>query len=99
MEWFGFSLCVGVAPMTLEPRGGQERLLWMQGREQVELHCQRPWPPAQVWGHCDPGPAQGGQLAVTGPVPPWSLTVTARAGVPRQGIPCCGCPEHHSELS
>lgn len=41
----------------------------LRGREQVELHCQRPWPPAQVWGHCDPEPAQGGQLAVTEPVP------------------------------
>lgn len=99
MEWFCFSLCMGVAPITPEPLWGREGLVWMQGREQVELHWQRPWPPAQVWGHSDPEPALRGQLAVTGPVPVWSPAVTARAGVPRQGIPCCGCPEHPSELS
>lgn len=59
LEWFCFSLCVGVAPITLELLWGREGPVWMQGREQVELHWRRPWPPAQVWGHSDPEPAQG----------------------------------------
>lgn len=107
LEWFGFSLCVGVAPMTLEPRGGQERLLWMQGREQVELHCQRPWPPAQVWGHCDPGPALRGVSWRSQGLSPCGPSLSQRGQVcPGRAFPAVvvlsitqSCPEHPSELS